>query len=269
MTKYYDEEELANTRCYRNQDLYKEISKNELDNYDIKSNATVIGDNKNDIDVEKIKKILDTRYNDAPKRQSIRLEEKEEEVIEKEPTKEYDINVIIEKAKEGKQENYEEERLKDIHNTEYDILKKLDSFKKEEDSIEEDIDERLKTLINTITINENKNSSNDSEPLDILSDLKGSENTETLDGLKEEISDFDTEIEKIVKKEEGKTSNFDTKMVNSFYTSSNALKNSDFEELDDDFKKSVESNNIIVKILIGLVIIVFIVGIVLLIKTFF
>ena len=37
-------------------DLYKDISKSELENYSIKSNATILGDNKNEIDVEKIKK---------------------------------------------------------------------------------------------------------------------------------------------------------------------------------------------------------------------
>lgn len=267
MTKYYSEDEFKETRYHRNEELYKEISKNEIDNYDIKSNATVIGDNKNEIDIEKIKKILDTRYNDAPKRKSIRLETVEEEVEEKEPTKEYDINVIIEKAREQKTESYEEERLKKIHNTQFDILKKLDVYKKADNSKEENVDENLKNLINTIAINEHKNKG-ESNPLDMFSDLKGSGNTEVLDGLKEDV---DTEIQKIVKEEEekNKTSNFDTKMVNSFYTTSNALKADDFEELDDDFRKSVESNNIIIKILIILIVIVFLIGIGLLIKTLY
>ena len=78
MSKYYDEGEITNSRYRKHEELYKEISKNELDNYEVKSNATVIGENKNEIDVEKIKKILDTKYNEAPKRQSIRLEEVEE-----------------------------------------------------------------------------------------------------------------------------------------------------------------------------------------------
>ena len=265
MNKYYSEEELVGTRYHRNEELYKEISKNEIDNYDIKSNATVIGDNKNEIDVEKIKKILDTKYNNAPQRQSIRLEQEEVVEEEKEPTKEYDINVIIEKAKEGKQENYEEERLKKIHNTQFDILKNLDVAKKE-DNDDEDIDENLKSLINTIALNEHKNESTD--PLDMFSDLKGSGNTEVLEGLKEDV---DTEIEKIVEQEEekNKTSNFDTKMINSFYTSSNALKSNDFEELDEDFRKSVESNSVVVKILIALIIVVFLVGIGLLIKAIY
>ena len=72
MNKYYEEPENLMTRTTRNQDLYKDISKSELENYSIKSNATILGDNKNEIDVEKIKKILDTKYNEVPKRKSSR-----------------------------------------------------------------------------------------------------------------------------------------------------------------------------------------------------
>ena len=83
MNKYYEEPENLMTRTTRNQDLYKDISKSELENYSIKSNATILGDNKNEIDVEKIKKILDTKYNEVPKRKTIKIEEEEEEIIEK------------------------------------------------------------------------------------------------------------------------------------------------------------------------------------------
>ena len=68
MNKYYEDDEVTSSRYHRNEDLYKEISKNDLETFDIKSNATVIGDNNNEIDVEHIKKILDTKYNEVPKR---------------------------------------------------------------------------------------------------------------------------------------------------------------------------------------------------------
>ena len=69
MNRYYeDEEEVVSSRTRKNEELYKEISKSELENYEIKSNTTVIGENKNEIDVEKIKKILDTKYNELPTR---------------------------------------------------------------------------------------------------------------------------------------------------------------------------------------------------------
>ena len=261
MTKYYDEPEITNSRYHKNEELYKEISKSELNSYDVKSNATILGDNKNEIDVEKIKKILDTKYNETPKRRSIRLETEELVEEEREITKEYDINVILEKAREQKQDNYEEERLKKLRDTQFDILKNLNIPEKEDE--EEDLEEdNLKTLINTIALNEHKNNE-DSSPLDILSDLKGNNDTEVLKGLKEEIEKVDEELDKTQK------SNItDTQMINSFYTSSNALKQKDFEDIED-FSKEVESNNIFIKILIGVIIIVFLVGVALLIKTIY
>lgn len=259
MTKYYDEPEMTNSRYHKNEALYKEISKSELNSFDVKSNATILGENKNEIDVEKIKKILDTKYNEAPKRKSIRLEDESYEEEEREITKEYDINVILEKAREQKNDNYEEERLKKLRDTQFDILKTLNIEKKDE--IEEDLEEdNLKTLINTIAFNESHNVE-DSSPLDILSDLRGSDNTEVLEGLKEEVEKQEEEY--------SKTSNVtDTQMINSFYTSSNALEQKDFEDIDD-FSKSIESNNTFIKIIIAIIVIVFLIGVALLIKTLY
>ncbi len=279
MTKYYDaDNEEVLTRYHRNEELYKEISKNEIDNFEIKSNSTLLGENKNEIDVEKIKKILDTKYNEPVQRKSIRLEVEEEEEEEVEDTKEYDINVVLEKAKEEKHESYEEERLKRLRNTQFDILNNLNVNTLEEKEDEEDAheeftdseviktsnesfeEENLKTLINTIAFNENKNKDKDiSNSLDILSDLKGDENTEVLDGLKEEIEEkLDTE--------EIETTHSD--MTNSFYTSSNALKQKDFEDLDD-FKNDVEVSGVFLKVVIIIIALVFLVGVGLLIKSLY
>ncbi len=279
MSKYYDEDDVTNSRYRKHEELYKEISKSELENFEVKSNATVIGENKNEIDVEKIKKILDTKYNEAPKRQSIRLEEVEEVEAPKEVTKEYDINVILEKAKEQLPANYEEDRLKKLRDTQFDILKNLDVLDKEEEEVDEE-EEELKELINTITINENnakesestskekeekteeEDESNDSIALDLFSDLKGDENTEVLEGLKERVEEADKIIEE-------KTSHIsDTGVINSFYTTSNALDEKDFEDIDD-FSKSIESNNVGLKIIVAIIIVAILVGIGILVKTHF
>ena len=276
MNRYYEDKELENTRFGKNEELYKEISKSELDSYEVKSNTTILGDNKPEIDVEKIKQILDTKYKEVPKRRSIRIEEEEEAPLEKETTKEYDINVILEKAKEEKQENYEEERLKKLRDTQFDILKNLNLEKKEEP--EESEEENLKSLINTIALNESKNKENSS--LDILSELKGSGDTEVLEGLKEDMDDSLNETleqnniveeSKKEEKEEPKKDLTDTQMINSFYTSSNAIKDKDFEDIQDmeDFQKSIESNNVLLKVVIALIVIIFIVGIGLIIKNVF
>ncbi len=267
MTKYYDEDETMNSRYQRNEELYKEISKSDLGNFEIKSNAVVLGENKNEIDIEKIKKILDTKYNEVPKRKSIKLEEEETVKEEKEITKEYDINVILEKARDQKTDNYDEERFKKLHNTQFDILKKLEINQKEKDEEEEkeieSSEENLQNLINTIAFNESHNSETDSA-LDILSDLKGSGKTETLKGLKEEIEKAENENNN----SEEKDPNESTKMINSFYTSSNAIKQKDFEDIED-FTKEIESNNGFIKVIITLIILVFIIGIVILVKTIY
>ena len=276
--KYYDnnEKKQVGSRTARNTELYKEISKTELDSYEIKSNATVIGNNKGNIDVEKIKSILDTHYNDTPKRRSIRIEEEVKEEKEVKPifeTKEYDINVIIDKAKEDKTDNYREERAKKLRDTQFNILNNLDINPKDyiEDYENEDKSggtEELQELINTITMNEKdiksgkkplpevqKKQLQDSNPLDILEDLKGSEDTITLEGLQEKT-------EKLIQKMEQTTST--TAFDKSFFTKSNSFKKSDFE----DFEDLKDKPKPIVKIIIIILVIVFIIGIIILIKSF-
>ena len=166
MNKYSDDNRMS--RVSKNASLYKEINESELDNFSVKSNATVIGNQEPEIDIEKIKKILDKKYNEPPKRRSIRVEPREEEsrLVDDVPTKEYDLNVILEKAKDEKPETYEEARVKRLRNTQYDILNNLNiDDKNETRSNNEVVDssekpemnkaqEDLMELINTITINE-------------------------------------------------------------------------------------------------------------------
>ena len=61
-----------------------------------------------------IKSILDTHYKDAPKRRSIAIEDEEIVKTKAEETKEYDINVILDKAREVKEDDYEKERNKKL-----------------------------------------------------------------------------------------------------------------------------------------------------------
>lgn len=263
MSKYYEEEQVA-TRYHKNENLYKEISKNELDNYEVKSNTTILGENKNEIDVEKIKKILDTKYNEVPRRKSIRLEDVEEIEEEKEITKEYDINVVLEKARSEKPDNYEEERLKKIRNTQFDILNSLDIKREAKEESEEEKEDNLKNLINTIALNEKNSSSN--ADLDILSDLRGSGNTEVLVGLKEEIQSAEEKNTVLEEKDDEELEK--TKLMDSFYTESNKLSKEDLENFDD-FKGIETNNNTLIKVAIAVITIIFLVGVVLLIKTLF
>ena len=180
----YSEVSDGMSRVSKNTELYKKINDEELDNYTIRSNATVLGNQEPEIDIEKIKKILDTKYNSAPKRKSIRIEPKEEVSVTVDDTKEYDINAVIEKAKVDKDDTYEDLRNRKLRDTQYNILNnlKLDDSTESDDSYSEKKQEELMELINTITINEKKKKeiavAAEDDGLDLLDDLKGDENTQ-------------------------------------------------------------------------------------------
>jgi hypothetical protein len=256
------------SRVAKNIDLYKEINDTELDNFNVRSNATVIGNQDKEIDVEQIKKILDKRYNSAPRRRSIRIEPQEEvSRISVDDTKEYDLTKVLEKAKDEKVETYEENRAKKLRNTQYDILNNLNLDASDEEVKEEkkiDPEENLMNLINTITINEAKkqeSKNDDVDPLDILTDLKGEDDTQVYDSVTTV-----TKITEIKEKEKEKIdNNKDNNIDNSFYTD-NLFKKKDFEEDSNDFVDE-DKLSIGIKILIALVIIVFVVGLILFIKS--
>ena len=256
------------SRVAKNIELYKEINDTELDNFNVRSNATVIGNQDKEIDVEQIKKILDKRYNSAPRRRSIRIEPQEEvSRISVDDTKEYDLTKVLEKAKDEKVETYEENRAKKLRNTQYDILNNLNLDASDEEVKEEkkiDPEENLMNLINTITINEAKkqeSKNDDVDPLDILTDLKGEDDTQVYDSVTTV-----TKITEIKEKEKEKIdNNKDNNIDNSFYTD-NLFKKKDFEEDSNDFVDE-DKLSIGIKILIALVIIVFVVGLILFIKS--
>ena len=291
MNKYSEKDNMS--RVSRNHQLYQEINDSELDSFSVKSNATVIGNQEPEIDIEKIKKILDTKYNEAPKRRSIRVEPREEEskLVDDTPTKEYDLNVILEKAKGEKSETYEEARAKKLRNTQFDILNnlKIDNTKyvDEEDGASQyetektemnKAEEDLMELINTITINESKIKDAQKEehsedefdtggvdPLSILEDLKGSEDTAVYDKMVEEVKTSATSniVLKDKKSDETKEEKEDTKIDDSFYTKS-LFKKKDF--VDDEF--SDVKPNVWIKIVIAIVIIAFAVGLFLFLRSF-
>lgn len=262
------------SRVAKNNDLYKQINNSELDNFNVRSNATVIGNQEREIDVEQIKKILDKRYNSVPKRRSIRIEERpHENIISDEPTKEYDLTKVLEKAKDEKVETYEENRAKKLRNTQYNILSNLNIDGEEKEEVKATPEENLMNLINTITINEAKkleeknSNSNDIDPLDILSDLKGDDDTQVYESMETEV----TKITEIKEKEnnnqitEVKNKNQE-KLDNSFYTS-NLFKKNDFEDDNKDFVDD-EKIGIGFKILIVLVVVTFLVGLFLFLKSY-
>ena len=286
INKYYDDTpSFAPRRTAKNNELYEEIKKSEIENFDIGSNAKVIGNNEAQIDINKLKDILEKNYQEVPKRRSLKLDIPEEEEMEMEKTKEYDINAILEKAREEKEVDYQRERLKKVRDTQYDILKNLEVEQEEPKSkaADERTKEELLDLIQTINLNETQNKTikaiaeeekeeeieldedtdTELDPLDILNDLRGDENT-VVAGAKE----FENELKEAQEKKEKEeiAEALDEDVDDSFYTSSMSFNKNDFADFSD--LEESKASRILIKILIVIVFLAIIAGIVIFLNDF-
>ena len=272
MEKYYDEENnnIA-LRQQKNMNLYENINDYEVEDYKIETNATVLDNNAKNIDVEKIKKILDTKYNKQPKRRSIVVDDSdyEEPNISLDETREYDINAILERARSEKEVDYEKERVKKIRDTQYDILNSLDI--EGEEKVEEKTEHNeLMDLINTITAKELEvkasKKESDLDPLDILTDLKGSDDTVVVDGIREEESVGETSpIMSLEEADKIKPSIMENKTQD--LTNTLQFTQSDFDDFND-LKKEVKSSRALIYIIIVIVSVILIAGIVIFLNNF-
>ena len=266
-------------RVAKNRNLYDEMKNTDLDNFDIASNAKVIGDNNSQIDIDKIKEILEKNYQ-APQRRSLKMDIPEDEEYVLEKTREYDINSILEAARQEKEVDYEEERLKKVRDTQYDILKNLELEASEKETTKKNKEELLE-LINTINLNEVQNKAKERmeeenseeeeteteelNPLNILSDLKGDENT-VVAGAKEFNEEMASLEEEKAKKEKEEISEaIDEDVDESFYTNSMSFSKKDFADFDD---IDEGGSGIFVKILIVFLVLAIIAGIVLFLNEF-
>ena len=266
-------------RVAKNRNLYDEMKNTDLDNFDIASNAKVIGDNNSQIDIDKIKEILEKNYQ-APQRRSLKMDIPEDEEYVMEKTREYDINSILEAARQEKEVDYEEERLKKVRDTQYDILKNLELEASEKETTKKNKEELLE-LINTINLNEDQNKAKERmeeealeeeeteteelNPLNILSDLKGDENT-VVAGAKEFNEEMASLEEEKAKKEKEEISEaIDEDVDESFYTNSMSFSKKDFADFDD---IDEGGSGIFVKILIVFLVLAIIAGIVLFLNEF-
>lgn len=275
MQKYYDGDSNTLLREQKNLHLYDNMEDLEDIDYRIDTNATVLQDNAKNIDVEHIKKILDNKYNQAPKRRSIVIEDEyeEEPKISLDETREYDINAILERARDEKEVNYEKERLKKIRDTQFDILSSLDVEEKKEPVKQEEHNE-LMDLINTITARELvskeqvKEVSKEVDPLDILTELKGSDDTVVVGGAHEEESINETSpIMSLEEADKIKPFVMEEEKKNQDLTSTLQFTQSDFDDFND-LKKEVKSSKALIYAVIIIVSLIFIAGLVIFLNKF-
>ncbi len=261
--KKYNDEEYTMSRAKRNSSIYSSIDMDGLSRISTNTNVSVISEAPKQIDLEKIKKYVYAKSNEdneSNKRIKLDLPSEEQIIVEREEPKEYDINAVLERAKETKESNYESMRYKKLSNHEYDILNKINTKLEVDPDITESIEElntQEKTIVNLINdisktktqkkeelfsellgddentivmapITNEINTSNIRKELDDitreLNDLK-----RPLEGLKEETTcdNFNTTpptIEKIDASENKKVSDIDK----SFFTNSLSFSKKDF-----------------------------------------
>lgn len=210
MDRYRNSETSNSSRSSRNKNLY-----NTMYSFDRYSNIEGVAsmDNSNQVDISKVKELLESREKYQRERQYRRLSSEVDDDLsisrkryEEDTDRSYDVNDVLKSAKEKKEPDNKERVL---NNTNYDILKKLnlksegvkDDLKKEED---------LKELIETIANTSMLNKSND-EDINMFNDLVSDD---TKVGDVKDITEF------IDKKE--KT------MDDSFFTHSVKIKKADF-----------------------------------------
>ena len=231
MERYYEDKELATGRSNRNKSLYDQIQ--DLDSYtNIEGVATI--DNINEIDISRVKKMLNNRENYKKERELRTIlkddevkEEKEEVVIEEE--KNYDINDVLNQLKKNNTEGQENYR-------------KLD-----EDSYKE-LRDISKKVANSNII--------EKEKLE-LQELADEDDVGLFDDLKSDTVVGDaSSIKKILEEEKQMSST--QNMDSSIYTTNFGLTKKDFEDLKDLNKKVTRSNNTILIFLIVLTIIMII-----------
>lgn len=243
MEKYESESTTPPSRSEKNKDLYQNVNKSEISRFKTYNNATVIDEGAKDIDLNKIKNYVDAlNSSDSMKKRRSLLEDKglyEQKPTLEEQTKDYDINSILDKARETREKDYEQDKYKKLRDTQFDILSKLkvmddgSSIKDDKFNTEE---KTLINLINTVADNKNKN--------DLLSELQEEkeelekENKELFEELQktkeqEKMKDFITEevSKELSKKENKEQTKPNVKEVDdTFFTNSLSFSKEDFDD---------------------------------------
>lgn len=244
MDRYYKSELVTSGRSSRNVSLYKQIE--DLDSYtNIEGVATI--DKTNEIDITKVKEMLQNRENYKKQKKLKSLYNQEKEEIKETPQKEeepknYDINDILSKVKKSDTDIYN--KYRSLGKEQYETLKSL-SIKEKEYNIEKE-EAQLKELIHTIANNKSLNQLKEDTDVGLLDELKS--NTMVGDA---------SSIKKIIDEEKRLKEQEDTmEMDKSFYTSSFGFTQSDFEELKNMNHNIKKSNKFIIILLVVLIFII-------------
>ena len=199
MERYHNSE----GRSSRNKNLYKSIEN--LDNYSNIEGVIAI-DKTNEIDITKVKRMIQNREGYQKNKQYQEIVPKEEveesrELIEDTEDRTYDIRDVLSKAKETRVEP--DEKYRTLKNVNYDVIKRLNLKSSEDDDVK-------KELVSTVTLHTNVGSKTRTskkatldDDLGLLDNLKSDNNLEESASIKkliEEAREEQKELEENAKK---------------------------------------------------------------------
>ena len=244
MDRYRNQElETTGMRTKRKQHLYARVEA-PLEYSSVEGVARI--DNTNSVDINKIKELL-LREEEPKKKHHSKMEKQEtlEDTSElvtfnQLEDKNYDIRDILNKAKDEKEED-DDDKYRNLQNTGYDILKNIQVQKKPTEISDQELNHVGDTTLSL-------------SMLDNLQDNEEEEITETMssktirDLLNEETS----------KEEDDDDDDFEEQRTldNSFFTSSLNFSEEDFNELSDELDEPKKKENLIVKVLIFIIMVV-------------
>jgi hypothetical protein len=300
MNKYYNTNQNsgeAPSRTKKYEQSYHRVSNLEtLDDFDIRNNESIIGDNSAVINIDEINELLKKRSNRDDEKKI--LDSKEElPQVKLDETREYDINSVLKKAMDSKESNYIEDKYAKLNNTEFDILNKLNIKKEEKEETdvippkeELNTNDDIVNLMNTISLNEQEiakaREKEELDPLnDLFSDLKGDDDNtkvmgtltkdleiaeaqeqtkETTKPIEEAIEKIKQDKEKAEEAEEAlaeKNINKAEKMLSETneFTGSQTFTKSDFDDFND-LKEDMRVTKILIKILIVILVVAALIG---------
>lgn len=278
------------SRVRKNANLYKRIDASKIDEVELPKKEELLENNTSTIDVEKLKSMLDKKYRDL-ENDSRNTDSSVKESINLEETREYNLDMALNKARDNDDTDYKIERLKKLNDTNASIL---DGLNIKDTSTSKEIErpskvssdsKKLIELIDTINLKEQEGydsilkSSNsdaninleDEDTTGILDSLKGdNEETKVVGAAsldKDSTNLEDTKYEDIDlddTKEEFDTTEVVNRDDTSEFTDSIELTTTqiftkeDFDDFDD--LKEATKPKILVKILIFIIIIAVILG---------
>ena len=181
------------SRTKKNQSIYNSTDMSKLSRIKTNTNVSVISDAPKEIDIEKIKNYIYSMNEETErKRVSLELPKEEEVVVERKEVKDYDINSVLERARDKRETDYEDVRLRRINNTQIDILKDIRIREEEaaaavDDDITGPIDElntEEKTIVDLIQDIQKHGKGNKKELFEDL--MAGDDETSVLPAMDEE-----------------------------------------------------------------------------------